>query len=63
MDEEYSKSKKRIAKEYENVDEIYLIEQKFKDNKIKLIKYNYSLDEIVQNMSAYEGYMQLSSNG
>jgi hypothetical protein len=33
------------------------------DNKIKIVKYNYSIDPTVQTYSCFEGYMHLSLDG
>ena len=47
-----------------NSDPNYLtkVQQYLKDNKIKCIKFNHSLDEIVQNFSSYEATIELSKN-
>lgn len=42
---------------------IDVIKERFKSNKIKCIKYNYSLDKEVQSVGAFEGYFQLSKDG
>lgn len=53
----------RISKEQDNIDEVTKIKEMFSLNKIKLFKYNYSMDQTMQNMPSYEGFLQLSENG
>ena len=36
--------------------------KRFKTGDVKCTKYNYSLEEIVQNFSTYEGFIQLSED-
>ena len=42
------------------IDEILSIKQYFVDHKVKCIKYNYGLEHITQNFSAFQAYIQLS---
>ena len=45
-----------------NYDEINQIENLFMGNKVKVIKYNSSLDEIVQKHVCFDAYLQLSQD-
>lgn len=39
-----------------------MIKKKFVQNKVKITKYNYAIDENVQSSSTYDGYMNLSKD-
>ena len=39
-----------------------MIKKKFMNNKIKITKYNYAIDENVQTSSTFDGYLQLSKD-
>lgn len=60
--QKYEMAKKRIDEALQDAEEINTIRDKFKANKIQVIKYNCSLDENVQNFQSYEGFMQLVDN-
>lgn len=57
------KNKQKIDERIADVTTIDVIKERFKSNKIKCIKYNYSLDKEVQSVGAFEGYFQLSKDG
>ena len=45
-----------------NYDEIKQLRKFFSSNKIQIVKYNFSLDDCVQNSSIYDGYLQIGTN-
>ena len=60
---QYLKNKYKIEKWRSEITTIDRIKERFKNNKIKCIKYNYSLDKEVQKIGGFEGYLQLSQCG
>ena len=49
MAEEYNKAKEKIDFDKGNLDTVDELIEKFKKEKIKVYKYNYNIDERVQN--------------
>ena len=47
----------------ENADEILQIKTYFIKNRIKCFKYNYALEDSVQNFTSFQGYFQLTEDG
>ena len=45
----------------EDVDEINRIKKFFADNKVKIVKFNHSLDDSVQRFTQFDGFMQIDS--
>ena len=44
------------------LEQIEVLKKVFKNNKIKIKKYNYAIDESVQNFSSFDAYLQLSED-
>lgn len=61
--EMYQKAKERIDKEHKNIDEIANIRAEYQMNKIEMVKYNYMMDDAVQNFACNDGYLQLTDGG
>ena len=59
---EYKNSVKAntLLDDVDSVDQIHQIKRYLMDNKIKCFKYNYALEDIVQNFSSFQGYIKLS---
>lgn len=57
----YESNKKKIDFKNDSMHSFKLAREKLK-KKINCLKMNYSLDDIVQNISNYEGYIQLSED-
>jgi hypothetical protein len=55
----YRKSAVEIDEAYQNYNEINEIYNFMRESKIKIIKYNNTFDSTVQNLSSYEGFMQI----
>ena len=52
----------RIDRQHSNTKEIDSITQHLVDYDLKCVKYNYALDDIVQNSSSYEATIRLSDD-
>ena len=61
--EKYQKAKERIDQEFSNIDEIANIRAEYSSKKMEIVKYNYMMDEAVQNFPCYDGYIQLKEGG
>ena len=52
--------KSKVAEtELEQVEDLKRV---FKNNKVRIKKYNYAIDDTVQNFSSFDGFLQLSEN-
>ena len=58
----YFKNKERFHKQAEDAYEIDKIKEYLANNQIECDKYNYALDEGIQNYKCYNGYIQLSKD-
>ena len=63
MQQKYELAVEKIDKEKFNLDCLDEIEEKFKTKRIKCYKYNYNIDEKVQNFRQFEAYLSLSKDG
>ena len=50
---------KNVASELEQVEDLKKV---FKNNKVRIVKYNYAIDDLVQNFSCYDAFLQLSKD-
>ena len=57
MNKIYSINKERIDIEANNLDTVEELIEKFKKERIKVYKYNYNIDERVQNFRQFEAYL------
>ena len=59
--DEYKKMKDAVTTE-DLIQEFTNIKHFMRDNQIKCFKYNYSLEEIVQNFATFQSFIQLSED-
>jgi hypothetical protein len=53
----YLEAKERIDADANNLDTVEELIEKFKKERIKVYKYNYNIDERVQNFRQFEAYL------
>lgn len=58
--ERYAEAKKRIDTETKNIEEILDIKEELTTRRIMGFKYNYSLQEVVQNFASFHMYIELN---
>lgn len=59
----YQKNKLKIDERHHDLKQIDRIRERLKSERIKCVKYNHSLDDEVQRVVSFEGYLQLSKDG
>ena len=59
----YNNGKLRIDREIKNIEEILDINEKLKKHRIMCQKFNYALDEIVQDFSSYPSIIEILNDG
>lgn len=58
----YRENCRKLDQQIQDVDEILTIEKFFKENKIKVVKYNNTIDKSM-GVRSYNGFVQLSPDG
>ena len=59
---QYMKAKSKSNDKYKNYAEIKNLKQIYSQKYLKVVKYNYSLDESVQNFSSFESYIRIQDD-
>ena len=57
QDREYQANLVKIDARHTDLNSITKIRQRFMNDKIKCVKYNYSLDQEIQSLAAFDGYL------